>query len=104
MTLSVALTNIGARPNVKIYITDGFINTAVTTGTYTEAVPLNAGVWIIGQAVSGTTFDALLRHHPAERTGCTDPGHQADALPGSASRPVIEDTVTLNTDSAVRRD
>lgn len=50
-TLTQALTNIGAATNTTIFMNDA--------GAYTNSVSLNSNGWLIGPAVTGTTFAAL---------------------------------------------
>ncbi|MEO8675086.1 MAG: hypothetical protein ABI569_05870, partial [Casimicrobiaceae bacterium] len=49
--LATALANIGATTSTRIFIGDN--------GTYSNSVTLNSNGWLIGQGVTGTTFDAL---------------------------------------------
>jgi hypothetical protein len=87
-TLSQAVTNIGASVNARIFISDA--------NGHASAVPLNSGGWLIGQGVTGTTFDTLFGiGAPAQGTLAPRPG-----LAGA--RPTVTNTVTLNTNGAVR--
>jgi len=49
--LATALANIAAATNTRLFIGDA--------GTYSTSVTLNSNGWLIGQGVTGTTFDAL---------------------------------------------
>ncbi len=49
--LATALANIAAATNTRLFIGDN--------GTYSTSVTLNSNGWLIGQGVTGTTFDAL---------------------------------------------
>jgi hypothetical protein len=87
-TLTQAVTNIGASLNARIFISDA--------NNHGSAVPLNSGGWLVGQGVTGTTFDALFGiGAPAQGTLAPRPSL---ALP----RPTVTNTVTLNANSAVR--
>lgn len=50
-TLATALSGIGARTNTRIFIGDN--------ATHSNSVSLNSNGWLIGQGVTGTTFDDL---------------------------------------------
>jgi hypothetical protein len=50
-TLATTLATIGATTNTRVFVADN--------GTYSNSVTLNSNGWLIGQGVTGTTFDAL---------------------------------------------
>lgn len=87
-TLATALTNIGASANARIFISDA--------NSHGNAVPLNSGGWLIGQGVTGTTFDALFGiSAPAQGVLATRPSL-------AQPRPTVANTVTLNVNGVVR--
>jgi hypothetical protein len=95
-TLSTALdsTHIGTRTNTRIFINDS------STSFGNVPVNLNSGGWLIGQGVTGTTFDTLFGINPTPAQGslATRPtlALTPPTLTGASA------TVTVNTNSAVR--
>ncbi|MFN8633983.1 MAG: Calx-beta domain-containing protein [Chloroflexota bacterium] len=90
-TLATALTNIGSRTNVRIFVNDA--------STYSNTVTLTANSWLTSQGVTGTTFDSLFSiSTPAQGTLATRPslGQSRPTLSGAAA------TVTMNNSSQVR--
>jgi VCBS repeat-containing protein len=86
--LATAVTNIGASTNARIFIEDA--------NSHAGTVPLNSGGWLIGQGVTGPTFDTFFGIlAPAQGTLAARP-----SLAGT--RPTVQNTVTLNTNSTVR--
>jgi VCBS repeat-containing protein len=87
--LATAVTKIGARADTRIFISDA--------NSHNAAVPLTSGGWLIGQGITGVpSFDVLF--------GISPPG-QGVLIPRpllGLSRPTIQQTVTLNTNAAVR--
>ena len=87
-TLGTALTNIGVSTNAKIFLEDA--------NNHAGSATLNSGGWLIGQGVTGTAFDALFNIvAPAQGTLAARPSL-------GLSRPTVQSTVTLNTNSSVR--
>ncbi|NOH01782.1 MAG: cadherin-like domain-containing protein [Chloroflexi bacterium] len=66
----------------------------VYTGTATTGITLNTDEWLIGQGVTGTTFDALF--------GITPPIGTIARPSINGTRPVIEGNVAMATSDAVR--
>jgi VCBS repeat-containing protein len=86
--LATAVTNIGAATNARIFIEDA--------NNHAAAVPLNSGGWLIGQGVTGTTFDTFFGiGAPAQGTLAARPSL-------GLARPTVQNTVTLNATSTVR--
>ncbi len=87
-TLATALTNIGATTNARIFLND--------SATYSGAIALNSGGWLVGLGTTGTTFDALFGITPSGA------GTLATRPTLGAARPTVQGTVTLNNNSTVR--
>ncbi len=66
----------------------------VFTGTYPNGLTLLSGEQLIGQGATGTTFDAFF--------GITPPAGTIARPTINGTRPTLQGTVTLNTNSAVR--
>lgn len=84
-TLGEAVTAIGADTNERVFL---------FAGTYGTGIDLNSSGWLIGQAVTGASFDAVM--------GITPPA-------GTVARPAIatgtatvQNTVSLDVSSVVR--
>ena len=85
-TITAASTAIGANTNQRVF---------AYAGTYTgQGIALNNGGWLIGQQVTGTSFDTVMAITPA--TGTI--GRPAIAT-GTAG---LGNTVTLNTNNVLR--
>jgi hypothetical protein len=84
-TVGKATTTIGAATNHKIF---------VYAGTYTQGASLNQDGWLIGEGVTGASFDAVF--------GITPPTGTV-ARPGiGGTRPTLQNTVTMGTSSQVK--
>jgi VCBS repeat-containing protein len=66
----------------------------VYSGTATAGIPLNSGEWLIGQGVTGTSFDALM--------GITPPTGVIARPSINGTRPTIQGQVTMTGNSVVR--
>ena len=87
-TLATAVTNIGASTNARIFLND--------SNPHSGGVSLNSGGWLVGLGTTGTTFDALFGIAPSGT------GTLATRPTLGATRPTVQGTVSLNTNSTVR--
>lgn len=88
--LSNPFTSLGSVPAVD----NANDRVFVYSGTYANGLALTSGEWLIGQGVTGTTFDALF--------GIAPPTGTISRPTINGTRPVLQNTVTLNTDAVVR--
>jgi hypothetical protein len=84
-TITAASTAIGANTDQRVFI---------YAGNYTQGITLNSGGWLVGQQVTGASFDAVMGITPAAGTI----GRPTIAT-GTAA---IGNTVTLNTNAVLR--
>ena len=66
----------------------------VFSGTYASGITLNSGEWLIGQGVSGASFDAVF--------GITPPLGTIARPSIGGTRPTLQNTVTMDTNSQVK--
>lgn len=66
----------------------------VYTGTYTNGITLNSGEWLIGQGVSGASFDNVF--------GITPPTGTIARPAINGTRPTLQNTVTMGASSQVK--
>ncbi|MGH9459365.1 MAG: beta strand repeat-containing protein [Thermoanaerobaculia bacterium] len=89
-TLATATANIGVAGGRTIFIDDA--------GTHNAAVALNASGALVGQGVTGASFDAFFAINAAAVT----PGTLATRPAINQTAPTIQQTVTLGAGAAVR--
>jgi hypothetical protein len=86
-SLAAATAAIGANVDHKIFLHTG-------TGTYAGGATLNTNGWLIGQGVVGASFDAVF--------GIAPPAGTAARPQVNGTRPAVQSTVTLGTNSRLQ--